>query len=420
MALAATPARSELPQPGAEGGDEDKSGKALAWVLLSSIVITPRGGQAPGPGHRIESTMPHDKIRAASRKRMAQTGEPYAAARRAVVREHQDGNGEIPSPGAGYALRMSGEIHDWLAGLRDGNPVAAIAVGQALAALLNEGARLREPLVASTADSWVSALATGLDRSYQKKLERLTAMRRGEADAASLVEDIRKHAVDLESAQEKLRDRHHRLLDADTQEAARAAGALAAAQRQATQVRQLLPKVIEAGRRLGEETQRLQARADAFRAQKEVLKASYTSAHVSLLLHESMTATGQAGSSGDREEEEGAEAIRTAEARLLRDATFQMEGELGQKAWPQGLMELRPARPDDVSIRILFAVEPVGTVLLIAVLDGSEAVRDHYLEAILLSADMLRQVRAGRAPEAIAHAYDNTRCFLEEFYPGES
>ena len=33
--------------------------------------------------------MSHDKISAAARRRMAQTGEPYAAARRAVIAEHQ-------------------------------------------------------------------------------------------------------------------------------------------------------------------------------------------------------------------------------------------------------------------------------------------------------------------------------------------
>ena len=61
--------------------------------------------------------MSHDKIRAAARKRMAETGEPYAAARRAVIGEHQGAGDQIPPAGAGYALRMSGEIHDWLADL---------------------------------------------------------------------------------------------------------------------------------------------------------------------------------------------------------------------------------------------------------------------------------------------------------------
>jgi hypothetical protein len=42
--------------------------------------------------------MPHDKIRSAARARMARTGESYAAARRAVLREHQEG-GPPPGPG---------------------------------------------------------------------------------------------------------------------------------------------------------------------------------------------------------------------------------------------------------------------------------------------------------------------------------
>ncbi len=33
--------------------------------------------------------MPHDKIKAAARKRMAETGERYTVARRAVIAEHQ-------------------------------------------------------------------------------------------------------------------------------------------------------------------------------------------------------------------------------------------------------------------------------------------------------------------------------------------
>ena len=75
--------------------------------------------------------MSHDKIRAAARKRMAETGEPYAAARRAVISEHQAAGAQIPPPGAGYRLQMSGEIHDWLAGLRGSDPPAAARVRKA-------------------------------------------------------------------------------------------------------------------------------------------------------------------------------------------------------------------------------------------------------------------------------------------------
>jgi hypothetical protein len=46
--------------------------------------------------------MSHDKIRDAARKRMAQTGEPYATARRAIIREHQRAAGKNPPPGTGW------------------------------------------------------------------------------------------------------------------------------------------------------------------------------------------------------------------------------------------------------------------------------------------------------------------------------
>jgi DNA-binding XRE family transcriptional regulator len=54
------------------------------------------------------------------------------------------------------------------------------------------------------------------------------------------------------------------------------------------------------------------------------------------------------------------------------------------------------------------------------VLEGREAVQDHHREAVVLSADVLRQARAGQAPEAAARAYDDTRSFLEEFFPGSA
>ena len=47
--------------------------------------------------------MSHDKISAAARRRMAETGEPYAAARRAVIREHEAGAGTGAEDGAGTA-----------------------------------------------------------------------------------------------------------------------------------------------------------------------------------------------------------------------------------------------------------------------------------------------------------------------------
>ena len=173
--------------------------------------------------------MAHDKISAAARQRMAETGEPCAAARRGVVDEHQAAGAHIPS--GGCALRMSGEIRGWLSDLRDSDPAAAVLVGQALAVLMTEGARLGAPLAVSTAGSWPWALAEALDRSYQESLDRLRTLRWGLAEAARLVSDI---------------------LDQDdvlTDEA-----------------RQLLPGAIRARDRLAEASQRLQARTEALRA----------------------------------------------------------------------------------------------------------------------------------------------------------
>jgi phage shock protein A len=364
--------------------------------------------------------MSHDKIRAAARKRMVETGEPYAAARRAVVGEHQAAAGEIPPPGAGYALRMSGEIHDWLTDLNDSDPLAAARARGALAALMKEGPGLGDPLVASTAESWPWALAEALDRSYQERLDRLHVLRRGEADATTLSRDIRGQIAELESARAKLDDERRRALDAgQPEEAARAESELAAIQQQAAEMGRLLPGVLNAGRRLAERSQRLQARADAFRVRKEVLKAGYAAADSSLRVQEAIAASGLAGDDSGRQQADSGEEITAAEARLA-DVTAQMERELGQGPWPEGLMALRPGALSRDDICILFAVEPPGAVLLIAVLEGFDVAANRYPEAVLVSADMLRRVRAGQAPEAAAYAYDGERSFLAEFGPGDA
>jgi phage shock protein A len=362
--------------------------------------------------------MPHDKIRAAARKRMAKTGEAYTAARRAVVSQNEVAGAGRPPAGAGYALRMSDEIHDWLADLRGSDQPAALRVLRALATLMTEGASLGDPLVISTADSWPWALSMALDRSYQQSLDRLAVLRRGEADAATLVRDIQDHVAELEAALAKLEKRPRHALDASrAQEAAQAAGKLSAVQQQAAEARRLLSRTTEARNRLRERTQQLQARVEVARARKEILKASYAAVRGSIKARQAMAAFELADDDGDRQSEDSWETISAEEARAA-DITAQMERELGQETRPEGLMELRPGAPWHEDICILFVVEPPGSALLIAVLEGSEAVQDQYPEAVMASADMLRQVRADQAPEADTHAYDDTRSFLEEFYPG--
>ena len=363
--------------------------------------------------------MPHDKTRAAARKRMAETGEPYTAARRAVLGGQRAARADVPSPGGGYLLQMSGEIHDWLAELRDSDEPAATHVVNALATLMLLGASTGDPLVVSTADAWPWALAEALDRSYRERLERVTAARQSWADAVALAKDIQDQAAGLNGEQAELERLHRHALAAGwAREAAEAAVKLATIQQQAAEMRERLPEVIQARDRLAKAVQRLQVRADAFRLRKEGLRASYVAARTSLQLleAEAIEAPGRAGEDGYRQRQPSGEAICAAEARLA-DLTAQMGRELGQQEWPEGLMELRPGVPPGADIRILFAVEPPGAALLIAVVEGRETMEDLYPEAVLISADVLRRVRTGQDPEAAAYTYNDPQSFLVQFRP---
>jgi hypothetical protein len=73
--------------PALEVAVEDKSGTALACVgfIVITFMVARRRDNATGEGN----TVSHDKIKAATRQRMAETGEPYAVARRAVIKQHE-------------------------------------------------------------------------------------------------------------------------------------------------------------------------------------------------------------------------------------------------------------------------------------------------------------------------------------------
>ena len=351
--------------------------------------------------------MSHDKIRAAARKRMAQTGEPYAAARRGAVGEHQAAAGEDPPADTGYALAMSGEIRDWLTDLRIHDSAGAAQVGNALAALMEQGASLGDPMVVSTAEAWPWALAEALDLAYQEQLEHLTVLRRGEAEAVTLIRDLQTLGAELDSMRVKLGGAYS---------AAVTEGSQLAVEQLAAEVRRLLPGMIQARQRLGEQNRRLQARVEAFRVRQEVRKASLVGATGSLRVLESMAAASLAGAGAGQPPADDAAAIGAARARLA-DLTAELEREAGQQAWPPGLMALRPGSPGDSGCCLLFAAEPAGTALLLAVLDDSEAFHERYFEAVLAAADLLRRVRAGQAPEADVHACRDPGAFLAEFYP---
>lgn len=83
---------------------EDKSGAALTWILRFHRGFLNCGGQAPGQCHRDRGTMSHDKIKAAARKRMAETGEPYATARREVIKDFQQAGAGSSSDASFFAI----------------------------------------------------------------------------------------------------------------------------------------------------------------------------------------------------------------------------------------------------------------------------------------------------------------------------
>ena len=288
----------------------------------------------------------------------------------------------------GYRLQMSAEIYDWLAELCDSDPPAAILAAQALAALADGGDRLGPPLVTAVAAGRLrpDELLSAVDRHYQAQLESMSAMRRRVAQVAMQRKDIERQLTELEPppAPAGLRER------------------LAAA--------------VEAEERLTAESQREQMRVDAFRTRKEVLKAAYTAARAEQLIDQARDAE-EAEEDAVRPDDPAGAAVR------LDEITGQIEQELDLEAPAEGLMELRPGAPADSGIRILFAVEPPGTALLIAVLEGGDAVRDHYREAVLLASGVLREARAGpldQAAEAAAHTFGDAQSFLEEFFPGRA
>jgi phage shock protein A/DNA-binding XRE family transcriptional regulator len=314
----------------------------------------------------------------------------------------------------GYQLRMSGEIHDWLADLHETDPAAAMLVGQALAALMSEGASLGPPLVVPVAETWPENLAAALDASYQHRLDRLQVVRKRAAEAACLVRDIQDQIDELESARARLDDRRRRALEAGRKDEAEQAGRRrTVAERDITQARQLLPWLTETEAWLRTRLQRLERRTGEFRVRKELLKATYVTAHAEVQVAEEIPAASDPGAAAEA-------------AGRLRDVIAEIRQELGRQPLPDGLLELKPATPatpgapGDGDIRLIFGLEPPSTALMIAVLEGRQAARDQYRDAVLLSADVLLEARAGQAPEASARAYDDTRSLAEEFFPGQA
>jgi phage shock protein A/DNA-binding XRE family transcriptional regulator len=329
----------------------------------------------------------------------------------------------------GYQLRMHREIRDRLTRLRAGEPELARLVGEAVLALLDAGESLGPPLVVPLE----SVLRPpddpreALDYSYQRQLESLTKVRRGVADVATSHKRIELQIAALEQQASKLDAQQERAMEAGREDLAREAQVReAGVQEQLARLREQLLILIGEEEKLTTASQRLQAKVEAFRVQKETLKASYTAAEAAQSVREAFALTDT-----DTDDPEAvqadvsagfASATSTASEILqeIRDLTPPFPAsprpEDGGIELPPGLMELRPGAPDDVRAGLLFAVEPPDTAVLAAWVDDPGGPADPYRGVVELAAGHLPP--AGTSPPADFISY-NAESLLDEFFPGE-
>jgi hypothetical protein len=334
----------------------------------------------------------------------------------------------------GYQLRMSDEIHDWLGNLRTADPARAGLVAEALTALAAGGASLGPPLVRPAdpdqpgpADVELDPRAQ-LDQAYQDQLGQLTAMRRRIAEAATLARQFSTQIGDLSSLRVRLAEQGEEASAAgDAGRAEVVQQAIADVDGQLATLRERLPQVTSAEQALVRQSYQQQVRTEELRIRKETLKARYTAADGEGKVARA-TAALDAGLSGEPAPDQGAAQPGSAAAAAqvkLRAITAEIEEELRRTGPPGGaagipvLLELRPGVPAGetgvAETSILFAVEPPGTALLIAVLDGGDAIREQRGDAVAAAREVLRQAQSGPDPELAGQCYPDAGAVLAAF-----
>ncbi len=339
----------------------------------------------------------------------------------------------------GYRLRMHREIRDWLTGLRVAEPELARLVGEAVLAMLDAGEALGPPLVIPME----SVLRPpddpreNLDYAYQRQLETLTKVRRGVADVATSRKRVELVSDQLEQQAAKLASQHRHALAAGNHDLASEARTREAGIRERlSDLRRQLHELTEEEGRLTAASQRLQIRVEAFRVQKETIKARYTAAEGSERVREAF-ASMDADTSDleDTDAEAGSRSgITSASAEAdellqeIRDLTPSARGGPGPAGEgdidpPPGLMELRPGAPDGAQAGLLFVVNPPGTAVLVGWVEDPGGSAESYREALQIAAGRLEQAHSGRPPEdtpaPAAFISYGTESFLDEFFPGE-
>jgi DNA-binding XRE family transcriptional regulator len=343
----------------------------------------------------------------------------------------------------GDQLRMHNEIRAWLTGLRDTEPERARMVGEAVLALLDAGESLGPPLVVPPESALrpLNDPREALDYSYQRQLEALTKIRRGVADVATSRKRIELQVSQLEQLAARLASQRAQALNAGEQELATEARAREAeVQDQLSGLRRQFVILTGEEEKLTAASQRLAAKVNAFRTQKETIKATYTAAEASQRVREAFADIGADasdlevpnGEAADSPGPGGAAAAGDEPARETRDATPASAGGAGPEDQdsilpPPGLMELRPGAPGNVRAALLFVAEPHDTAVLLARVEDPGGSPGGYQEVIPIAAARLAVAQSGPAaagPPADPAAADgftsyDAESFLDEFFPGE-
>jgi phage shock protein A len=129
-----------------------------------------------------------------------------------------------------------------------------------------------------------------LDYSYQRQLEMLTQVRRGVADVATSRKRVELQMNTLRQQQARLEGQAKQALGSGREDLAREAlGRKAALQSQVTDLENQYQNLQADEEKLTLASQRLQQKVDAFRMQKETIKATYTAAQAQSRIGEAIS-----------------------------------------------------------------------------------------------------------------------------------
>jgi hypothetical protein len=268
-----------------------------------------------------------------------------------------------------FRVRTAPAVEKWLDELRQRDPAAGELINEAIARLRDSGPAVGSPLVVKVAEplSYPGQPAAEpprpqddpretLDYAYQRQLEMLTKVRRGVADVATSRKRVELQVTALERQATRLGEVRREALESGQEDRAAAAAAQqAAAVEQLGDLRGQFIRLEEEERKLMVSSQRLQAKVDAFRTRHERIKASYDAAEAQLRASEAL--------SGITDE--------------FTDVLLPGEG-VADAGYPVRLLELRPGAPDRIDVRILFAIQPPDTVVLLTAGGQRERLRAWY------------------------------------------